>query len=312
MTSIIKPTALATGDLVQIVAPASNLKPDYLERGVAELKRLGFRVKVDEGILELDRYTAGSDARRARELSEAFADPSVKAVWAARGGYGSMRLLNLVDQDLLRANPKVVIGYSDITALHLFLFNRFGWVTFHGPMASKDLAAGPDAYDAASLAAVLRGAEVPWQVGSASMQVLHRGKRGKASGRLMGGCLSIISAMMGTPDEIDTRDSILFLEDTSTKPFVIDRMLTQLRLAGKFTDVRAIIFGEMLDCVQHANQGYTIQEVLADCTADLEVPVFFGLPSGHSPRGNLTLPLGVGASVDVESGYLSITEAAVG
>lgn len=311
MTSIVKPRALAKGDLVKIVAPASNLKRDYLERGIAELKRLGFRVQVDDSILEFDKYNAGSDARRARELNDAFADPEVKAVWAARGGYGSMRLLPLLDQDLLRANPKVVIGYSDITALHLFLFNRFGWVTFHGPMASKDLAAGAEAYDHTSLLAALCGAEVPWQVGSAPMQILHRGKGTRVAGRLMGGCLSIISAMMGTPYEIDARDSLLFLEDTSTKPFAIDRMLTQLRLAGKFTDVRAIIFGEMLDCIQHANQGYVIEDVLRNCTADFGIPVLFGLPSGHSPRGNLTLPLGVAASVDVESGCLSIDEATV-
>lgn len=311
MISITKPRALAPGDLVKIVAPASNLKIDYLNRGIAELERLGFSVKVDDGILDLEKYTAGSDARRARELNDAFADPKVRAIWAARGGYGSMRLLNLLDHDLLRANPKVVIGYSDITSLHLFLYNRFGWVTFHGPMAAKDLAADTTAYDERSLLSALCSTGPPWQVGSTPMQVLHRGKTARVSGRLMGGCLSIISAMMGTPDEIDTRGSILFLEDTSTKPFAIDRMLTQLRLAGKFADLRAIVFGEMLDCVQHAGQGYVIEDVLRDCTADLGIPVFSGLPSGHSPRGNVTLPLGVSASVDVESGYLSIDEAAV-
>ena len=311
MTSIIKPSALIPGDLVQIVAPASNLKRDYLERGVAELESLGFRARFDEGILEFDRYTAGTDARRARELTEAFADPEVKAVWAARGGYGSMRLLGLLDQDVLRGNPKIVIGYSDITALHLLFNNRFGWVTFHGPMASKDLAAGGAGYDRESLMSALCGREAPWRIGSSPLQILHRGSGASVSGVLMGGCLSIISAMMGTPDEIDTRGSILFLEDTSTKPFAIDRMLTQLRLAGKFADVRAIIFGEMLDCVQHANQGYRIEDVLRECTADLGVPVFFGLQSGHSPKGNLTLPLGVNASVDQESGYLSVDEPSV-
>jgi muramoyltetrapeptide carboxypeptidase len=311
MTSMIRPAALAPGDLVKIVAPASNLKRDYLERGIAELERLGFRSKVDAGILELDRYTAGSDARRAGELNKAFADPEVKAVWAARGGYGSMRLLSLLDQDLLRANPKIVIGYSDITALHLFLYKRFDWVTFHGPMAAKDLAAGAQGYDSASLLAALCSSDAPWCIGSTPMQILHRGSSASVSGRLIGGCLSIISAMMGTPDEIDTRGSILFLEDTSTRPFAIDRMLMQLRLAGKLSDVRAIVFGEMLDCEQHPKQGYRLEDVLSSCTADLGVPVLFGLPSGHSPQGNLTLPLGVAASLDVEGGFLSIDEPAV-
>jgi muramoyltetrapeptide carboxypeptidase len=307
MQRIIKPAALAPGDLVAIVAPASNLKRDYLERGIAELTRLGFRTRTSDGILELDKYTAGSDSRRARELNDAFADPEVKAVWAARGGYGSMRLLDLLKDDLLRKNPKVVIGYSDITALHLFLYRRFGWVTFHGPMASKDLASGPEAYDRVSLMAGICGMQAGGNIEFGSLPVLHKGK-GRVTGRLLGGCLSIISAMMGTPDELDTAGSILFLEDTGTKPFVIDRMLTQLRLAGKFADVRGIVFGEMRDCVQHPNQGYVIEDVLAECTADLGIPVLFGLPSGHSPRDNVTLPLGVMATLDAGQARLTIDE----
>lgn len=310
MGSIIKPAALRPGDLVAVVAPASNLKGDYLARGIAELETLGFSVRVDDQILAKDRYTAGSDARRAAELMRAFSDESVKAVWAARGGYGAMRLLNLLDQELLRTHPKILIGYSDITALHLYFYRRFGWVTFHGPMAAKDLAAGAEGYDRASLLASISTKTVIGEVPATSCEVLHRGT-GRAEGRLLGGCLSLISAMMGTPDELDMRGSILFLEDTATKPFAIDRMLTQLKLAGKLESVRGIVFGEMHDCVQHAEQGYRIQDVLADCTADLGVPVLFGLPSGHSPRGNLTLPFGVAASLDGVHGTLRIDEAAV-
>jgi muramoyltetrapeptide carboxypeptidase len=142
-------------------------------------------------------------------------------------------------------------------------------------------------------------------------ELLHPARGGPVSGRLLGGCLSLIAALMGTPYELDTRDSILFLEDTATKPFAVDRMLQQLKLAGKFDGVRGIVFGEMIDCVQHADQGYRIQDVLADCTSDLGVPVLFGMPSGHSPRGNLTLPLGVMVTLDVDRGALNIDEAAV-
>src|SRR5262245_35195476 len=148
---IIKPAALRPGDAVAIVAPASNLKADYLARGVAELERLGFRVKYDPGILDKARYTAGDDDRRAAELIRAFTDPEIKAVWAARGGYGSMRLFELLDEERLRNHPKVFIGYSDMTALHLYLYRRFGWVTFHGPMAAKDLAGGESHYDRETL-----------------------------------------------------------------------------------------------------------------------------------------------------------------
>ena len=141
--------------------------------------------------------------------------------------------------------------------------------------------------------------------------MLHPGNGQQVTGRLLGGCLSLITAMMGTPDELDTRGALLFLEDTATRPYALDRMLQQLKLAGKFAEVRAVVFGEMTDCVQHAEQGYTIKEVLAECTADLNVPVMFGLPSGHSPRGNRTLPLGVTATLDTARGVLSIDEAAV-
>lgn len=301
----LKPQALKPGDTVAIVAPASNLKVEYLERGAAEIERLGYRVRYRADILEKDRYTAGTDERRARELMDALADETVKAVWAARGGYGTMRLFRHLDLDGLR--PKIFIGYSDLTALHLLLYNSLGWVTFHGPMAAKDLAEGT--YDRDSLIRTLTSSEPPGMVGKERLEVLHDGAT--ATGRLLGGCLSLINSTIGTPAEIDTRDSILFLEDTGAKPFAIDRMLQQLRLAGKFDAVRGIVFGEMTGCMQHPDQGYTLQEVLADCTAGLGVPVLFGLRSGHSPEGNLTLPLGVQAALHPASGWLEIVEGAV-
>jgi muramoyltetrapeptide carboxypeptidase len=310
-SQIIKPRALYEGDMVAIVAPASNLKADYLERGVAELKRLGFRVKYDAEIQAKNRYTAGSDERRARELMAAFADPEVKAVWAARGGYGAMRLFDKLDETALARTPKIFIGYSDLTALHLYLYRRFSWASFHGPMAAKDLAGGEENYDRETLIKMLTKTSPPGEIGTAKTEMLHSGKGGRVSGRLLGGCLSLISALMGTEDELDTRGALLFLEDTATKPFAIDRMLQQLRLGGKFAEVRGIIFGEMRDCIQHKDQGYRIQDVLADITADLRVPVMFGFPSGHSPIGNLTLPLGVMSTLDADRGVLSIDEAAV-
>jgi muramoyltetrapeptide carboxypeptidase len=308
---VIKPPALRDGDAVAIVAPASNLKADYLARGVAELERMGFRARYEPGILDKARYTAGDDERRAAELTRAFTDPEIKAVWAARGGYGSMRLFKLLDESLIGRRPKIFIGYSDITALSLYFYRRFGWVTFHGPMASKDLAGGEEHYDRETLIKAITGEAPMGEIKSNKTEMLHRGAEERVTGRLLGGCLSLITAMTGAPDELDTRGSILFLEDTGVRPYAIDRMLQQLKLAGKFEEVRGIVFGEMIDCVQHADQGYRIQDVLAECTADLNIPVMFGLPSGHSPRGNLTLPLGVTATLDAGRGALSIDEAAV-
>ncbi|MCI0661986.1 MAG: LD-carboxypeptidase [Acidobacteria bacterium] len=312
MKLIIKPRALHRGDTVAIIAPSSNLKADYLAKGVSELERIGFRVKYDPGILSRGRYTAGSDERRADELMRSFTDNEIKAVWTARGGYGSMRLLKLLNEKVLRQNPKIFIGYSDLTALHLYFYRRFGWVTFHGPMAAKDLAGDKEQYDSAMLIKTLMQTTPIGRIDSRSTEMLHRGPGRPAHGRLLGGCLSLISSMMGTPDELNTKGSILFLEDTLTKPFAIDRMLQQLKLAGKFDEVEGIVFGEMTDCMQHADQGYRIQDVLTECTADLGVPVMFGLPSGHSNKGNLTLPLGVMATLDPDQNVLSIDEAAVG
>ncbi len=311
MKRLVKPGALAPGDLIAVIAPASNLKADRLARGIAELERLGFRSRYDPQILSRNRYTAGSDERRARELMSAFEDPEVKAIWAARGGYGSMRIFDLLDDSVIKKNPKIFVGYSDITALHLYLYKLLGLVTFHGPMVAKDLEGGSDHFDEQTLMNAITSREPMGQIQSRGLQILHGADSAAVSGPLLGGCLTLINALLATPYELDTRDSILFLEDTLARPFAIDRMLTQLKLAGKFDGVKAIIFGEMTECIQTADQGYAIEDVLATCTQELGVPVAWGLESGHSPRGNLTLPLGVRATFDPSFPVLQIDEAAV-
>lgn len=307
----LRPLALEPGDTVAIVAPASNLKAEYLARGVAELERLGLRASYRHDILARDRYTAGDDRRRVAELIEALTQPSIKAVWAARGGYGSMRLLPLLDRELPDIPPRIFVGYSDMTALHLYLYRRFGWVTFHGPMVAKDLAGGEDHYDRRTMLGLLTSPSPHGEIETQRLTVLHRGSLDKVSGRLVGGCLSLIAAMIGTPSQLETDQTILFLEDTGTRPYAIDRLLQQLKQSGMLRGVRALIFGEMYDCQQHPEQGYLIEDVLTESTADLGIPVLFGLRSGHSPLHNLTLPLGVSVTVDLDSGRLIIDEAAV-
>src|SRR5215510_4240656 len=190
-TPVIKPAALCDGDTVAIVAPASNLKADYLSRGVAELERLGFRARYEPGILDKARYTAGDDRRRAAELTRAFTDPEIKAVWAARGGYGSMRLFSLLDENMIGRSPKIFIGYSDMTALSLYFYRRFGWVTFHGPMAAKDLAGGEEHYDRETLIKAITVASPLGEIKSDKTEMLHSVGGARVSGRLVGGCLSL-------------------------------------------------------------------------------------------------------------------------
>jgi muramoyltetrapeptide carboxypeptidase len=305
---LVKPPALRPGDTVGIVAPASNIKASDLEAGCAALRRAGYIPFYVDSILEQDLYFAGSVNRRINELHEMFSNDDVRAIVCARGGYGTNYLLSALDLKIIEAHPKIFVGYSDITSLLTF-FTAAGLITFHGPMAAKDWA-HEDGVNLLSWHAAVSGA-IPWDVPmNAGAQGLVEGD---ALGRLNGGCLSILVASLGTPNEIQTQGTILFLEDIAAKPFQIDRMLMQLKLAGKFSEVRGIVFGEMPGCVQSPNQGYTLQEVVTRIVGDLGVPIIFGLRSGHVTAGNITLPFGVQARLTINSGNvaLKILESAV-
>ncbi len=225
------PTALSQGDAVRLVSPASWFNPDKAQVGMDALRAIGLQPKMAANALARHgQYSAGTTAQRLEDLHAAFADPSVKAVICNRGGYGSAELLSGLDLDLIRRNPKIVVGCSDITSLLTWLHDATGLVVFHGPMATGDFAR-ENGVDAASWQASL-SQHHPWQLGpEAEMRVL---KAGHAQGKFYGGCLSMLVASLGTPYEIQTKDTILFLEDVGVKPYQIDRMLLQLRLAGKF------------------------------------------------------------------------------
>ena len=293
--SRIKPPALRPGDKVGIVAPASNIKRDLLERGSAALRRKGYEPLYQDSILERDLYFAGSVERRARELEDMFERDDVRAIICARGGYGSNYLLNALDLKKIAAHPKIFVGYSDLTSLLTCFADSTNFVTFHGPMVTKGFAID-DGVDMPSWTAALGGA-VDWEIGADS------GARpmiqGQGEGILYGGCLSILVASLGTPHEIRTDGTILCLEDVAAKPFQIDRMLMQLKLAGKLNGVRGIVFGEMRDCHQSPDQDYTLEEVVMRVIRDLNVPVAFGLRSGHVSRANVTLPIGIQARLEV-------------
>jgi muramoyltetrapeptide carboxypeptidase len=301
--ALVKPAALRVGDRIGIVAPASNMKRADLEAGCERLRRAGYEPFYFDSILDQDLYFAGSVERRVRELEAMFAREDVKAIVCARGGYGSNYLLEALDLEIVKANPKIFVGYSDLTALETYFYHAAGLVTFHGPMIVKDWDL-EDGIDIASWQAVLGDAagQIDLAKDSGAVGLVD----GSAEGILYGGCLSILVASLGTPYEIDTQGAILFLEDVAEKPFRIDRMLMQLTLAGKLKDLRGIVFGEMKDCVQNANQGYTLEEVVLRIVGELGVPVAFGLRSGHVTRGNITLPLGVKVSLKVEGRQVSL------
>jgi len=306
---LVKPPALRPGDTVGIVAPASNVKRAALEAGCESLRRAGYLPFYSDSILEQDLYFAGSVQRRARELEEMFTRDDVRAIVCARGGYGANYLLKELDLEKIKAHPKIFVGYSDVTTLLTYFFDTGGFASFHGPMVAKDWF-HENGVDLFSWQAAVSGT-TPWSVplGSGVSALVE----GEAEGVLYGGCLSILVASLGTLYEIKTAGTILFLEDLAAKPFQIDRMLMQLKLAGLFDGVRGIIFGEMLDCVQTANQGYTLQDVVTRIVGDLGVPVAFGVKSGHVTAGNITLPFGVQAKLSVRGRHvaLRIRESAV-
>lgn len=294
-----KPPCLHRGDTVGIVAPASNVDRQMLEAGCQALREIGYRPFYFESILKRDLYFAGSLQRRARELEEMFLRDDVRAIICARGGYGSNYLLGQLDLAKLATRPKIFVGYSDITSLLTWFTDQAGFVTFHGPMVTKDFAR-VEGVDPASWQAALSGTD-SWNVGKEARSAVRPLIEGSAEGMLYGGCLSMLAASLGTPYEIRTEGTILFLEDVATKPFQIDRMLMQLKLAGKLNGVRGIVFGEMLDCFQNRDQDYSLQEVILRVVGDLGIPVAEGLGSGHVSRQNITLPLGVRARLKVES-----------
>jgi muramoyltetrapeptide carboxypeptidase len=309
-TARIKPRALRPGDAVGIVAPASNIKRELLEKGCEHLRQLGYTPLYFDSIFEKDWYFAGSVDRRARELEEMFVRPDVRAILCGRGGYGANYLLGELDPSKIAGHPKIFVGYSDVTTLLTCFADSAGFVTFHGPMVTKDFALD-DGVDLPSWEAALGGVAT-WEVDGGPDCSVESLVEGSAEGILYGGCLSLLVASLGTPHEIRTSGTILFLEDINARPYQIDRMLMQLKLSGKLEGVKGIVFGEMLDCLQTKDQGYTLQEVILRIVGSLGIPVAYGLRSGHVTRKNITLPIGVRAALEVKEGgsRLKILEAA--
>jgi muramoyltetrapeptide carboxypeptidase len=306
-----KPQALRPGDLVGVAAPAGPVNEARLAAGVSELESLGFAVHVPDGVLDRAGFTAGTARRRLAQLHALLADERVRAIACAGGGAGTIQLLPELDPALLRENPKLVLGYSDVTALHLALA-RAGLVSLHGPMVAWELAAGEPAYDRASLWHALTGEGEPFASGPDELVPL---RPGTARGVLRGGCLSLLAASVGTPWALETvhEPTILFVEDVDEPPYRIDRMLRQLLVAGALDGVVGVVLGSMKGCGPGPDADYTLEAVVLEALARLDVPVALDLASGHTRSPNVTLPLGVEASLacEGEAARLVVLEAAV-
>lgn len=302
---------LQAGDIIGIIAPGSPIDRQALEDGCDGLRAMGYKPEYDESILEADGFFAGSVQRRVRELHEMFARDDVRAIICARGGYGCNHLLPEIDLDIVRQHPKVFAGYSDVTTLQTWFHDQAGLVSLHGPMVTKDWSrkgwAGVD------LSSWHNAVSCPSGETGEGYEIENDAEGlvpGEAEGVVYGGCLTLLAASLGTPYEIQTPDAILFVEDTATKPYQVDRLLMQLKLGGKLSAIKGIIFGEMLNCVQNPRQDYTLQQVVTRVVGDLGIPVAYGLRSGHVSRANITLPIGMRARMAVKDGLqLNILEA---
>jgi muramoyltetrapeptide carboxypeptidase len=286
---------LQQGSRIAIVSPASAAKPELVEAGRAALKAHGYNpVLMPHALDRGPLYYAGTAAHRVADLHSAFADPTVDAILCTRGGWGSAELLPLLDPALLRANPKAFIGYSDHTSLHLYLWNLCSLPTFYAPMAAADWS-NPDGVDLRTWHSALH-ATTPWSVNADDgLRTLHPGR---AQGRILGGCLSILTESLGTPYALSlTEPTILFLEDINTKPYQWDRMLNHLRLSGQLQNVTGIVFGDPTANIQ----PHELPHLEAACLQALETftgPILFGLKSGHLTSQNRSIPLGTWVTME--------------
>jgi muramoyltetrapeptide carboxypeptidase len=309
---LLKLAPVDTGAGISVIAPAASPQLDRAEQGMKRLRVLGYLPKLGHHAFQKGPlYFAGTVAQRVEDLHRAFTDEATSAVACLRGGYGSNYLLGLLDLELIRQHPKPFFAYSDLTGIQLHLLDQLGLPAFHGPMVAADFSSDNGVH-LPSLQAALSG--VPYSLGAPEgLRILKSGRKfSEVRGTLYGGCLSILVSLLGTPWEPQTEGKLLFLEDTGAKPYQIDRMLWQLRHAGKLRGVRGIVFGEMLDCVSPGASPRLLDEVILRVFDDFDGPIAIGLRSGHVSQGNVTLTFGVEAQlVHADEATLHLLQPAV-
>ena len=308
----LKPRKLQRGDLIGLVTPASPVAdPSRIERGVRYLEGLGYHVVPAGNMNRMRGYLAGTDEERAADLHALFENREVRAIFCARGGYGTPRLLSLLNYRLIARNPKIFVGYSDVTALQLAFWRRCGLVTFHGPMVAVDFGEEVNPFAEEWLWRILTSSQPAGKlpVDSATAMVL---RKGKGRGRLLGGNLSLIAATLGTRYAPDFTRSVLFLEDTDEESYRIDRLLVQLHHASILDKISALLFGQFTNSEPSdpTKPSLTLAEVLEDASSWTKAPILSNLSFGHIPS-KLTIPVGIPALVDADARTVQILESAV-
>lgn len=303
MTKIKKPSALKPGDTIRIVASSSPFDRQALLDGIRLIKKWGFKPKYQKNIFAQQPYLAGSDARRARELITALKDHSTQAIFFARGGYGAMRILPHLDKINPCPRPKIIMGYSDITALLVYFYSRYGWITFYGPVVAKDIHPTTPKHSLQFLHHCLTSCAELGELKFAQAVCL---KAGKVTAPMVGGCLSLLVSLLGTPYELNTDGKILFLEDVNEKPYEVDRMMTHLRLAGKLEKCAGLVFGSL----NGPNPTKHYIQTIKDIVSSYNFPVLFNVPAGHC-KNKITLPLGIRVHLNAAKKSLIFLEPAL-
>jgi muramoyltetrapeptide carboxypeptidase len=287
--------ALNPGDMVAVAAPSSPFDHELLVRGISILENMGFEVFIPDGIFETSGYLAGSDQHRADILNRLFADPRINAIFCARGGFGAMRMLPMLDTEIICKNPKIFMGFSDVTAILAFLYSECNIPVFHGPMIANLSESHPKTIE--SVYAALTS-EQTIDIYAENGQTL---KIGICRGKIIGGNLSTLCHLLGTPFMPDLKHHILFLEDINEAPYRIDRMLTQMKFAGYFNDIVGLLLGYFTNC----GDAEEIIGIVNHIFQDKKIPILWGLEAGHG-EPNLTIPFGIEAELDTDHRTLSV------
>lgn len=309
----LKPKKLESGDVIGIISPASS--PDKLEKienGVKYLEKLGYRVKIGENVGKVHGYLAGTDDERLSDLHSMFKDKNVKAIFSIRGGYGSGRLLDKIDYGLIKKNPKIFVGYSDITSLQMAILKKTGLITFAGPMLATDFSGAVNEYAEENFWNVITSSKKIGKLHNPREEKFYALNSGRGEGPILGGNLAVLGSLMGTDYLPNLKNSILLLEDIGETPYRIDRLLNQLKLAKIFESVKGLILGRFVDCYEKDKSKETIKlnEVIEHYLSGLKIPVLYSFSHGHI-KENLTIPFGLSCKLNTSRGFVEILENAV-
>jgi muramoyltetrapeptide carboxypeptidase len=309
----IKPERLKKGDVIGVISPASSpLDPTKLDSGVKYIERLGYRVEIGKNVGKVNGYLAGTDQERADDLNSMFKNKNVKAIICLRGGYGAFRILDRINYKLIRNNPKIFVGFSEITAIQTAILHKAGLITFAGPMVASDFANGLSAYTEELFWRLLTSNKKLGRLRYPDQTKLSGITKGSATGRILGGNLAVFNAIIGSPYFPLLKDRILLLEDVAELPYKIDRMFNQLKMLKVFDKVNGIVLGRFVDCYEHdpMKKTLTLGEVMEDYLNDLKIPVVYTFPHGHI-KDKITVPIGINIKMNATKGFIEYNEGAV-